>query len=638
MAEARVTELRQSDFVSDWTLDHARRLYQIASWSEGYFDINEAGHLVALPCKDAIKAIDLYDLALRLKKDGQTPPVLLRFTDILQHRVDALCSSFHQAMQQHDYTAPYTAVYPIKVNQQRKVVEDIIRHGGGRIGLEAGSKPELLTSIALATMGSTVICNGYKDQEFIRIALIGQQLGLRVFIVVEKLSELRMIIRIAGEMGVRPRLGMRVRLAAVAAGKWQNTGGEKSKFGLHSGQVIRAVEELQAADMLDCLKMLHFHIGSQVSNIRHFQRALREGTRFYLELCNMGAPLSIVDVGGGLGVDYEGTQSHNYCSVNYSMQDYAGAVVHAFADACQKHHLPPPEIITEAGRAMTAHHAMLITNVIGVEHAPGLDKPAPARTSEPAVVRDLWKILQSINKKRAVQAWNDALYHYEEAKEMFVHGLLDLRARARVEEIFYSVCRKAQGLLKYDQQELRNELNEKLADKYFCNFSLFQSMPDSWAIDQIFPIVPLHRLNERPTQRAMIEDLTCDSDGMVKHYVDGEGVNTSMRIHIPGTDEPYLIGVFLLGAYQEILGDMHNLFGDTASVNIELAPDGTYQLTEVHQGDTVADLLDYVHISVKTLEESFRQKISMAGLAKELRKKYLDELVQGLDGYTYLED
>ncbi|MGH8119239.1 MAG: biosynthetic arginine decarboxylase [Gammaproteobacteria bacterium] len=638
MAETRVAEIRQADFVSDWTLDQARNLYQIPAWSEGYFDINEAGHLVALPRKEGDKAIDLYELALRLKKDGQTPPVLLRFTDILQHRVHALCDSFHQAMHQNEYTAPYTAVYPIKVNQQRKVVEDIIRHGGGNIGLEAGSKPELLTSIALATPGSTVICNGYKDQEYVRVALIGQQLGLRVFIVVEKLSELRMMIRIAGKMGVRPRLGVRVRLAAVAAGKWQNTGGEKSKFGLHSEQVIRAVEELRAADMLDCLNMLHFHIGSQVSNIRHFQRALREGTRFYLELRKMGAPLATVDVGGGLGVDYEGTQSRNYCSVNYTMQDYAETVVHAFADACRQHNLPQPEIITEAGRAMTAHHAMLITNVIGVEHAPGVNKPAPARSSESPAVRDLWKILQSINKKRAVPAWNDALNHYEEAKELFVHGLLDLRGRARVEEIFYSVCRKVQGLLKYDQQDLRNELNEKLADKYFCNFSLFQSMPDSWAIDQIFPIVPLHRLNERPTQRAMIEDLTCDSDGMVKHYVDGEGINTSLSIHKPAGDEPYLIGVFLLGAYQEILGDMHNLFGDTASVNIELIPGGKYQLTEIHQGDTVADLLDYVHINVRSLEESFRQKIAAAGLAKELRIQYLDELVQGLGGYTYLED
>lgn len=638
MAKAKAADMHQSDFVSDWTLDHARGLYQIPAWSDGYFDINDQGHLVALPRQGQGGAIDLYELALRLKANGQTPPVLLRFTDILQHRVANLRQAFQQAMQEHDYAAPYTAVYPIKVNQQRRVVEDIIRHGHGHIGLEAGSKPELLTSIALAPPRSTVICNGYKDQEFIRIALIGLRLGLRVIIVVEKLSELHMIIRVASAMGVRPLLGMRVRLAAVAAGKWQNTGGEKSKFGLHSAQAIHAVEELQAAGLLECLHMLHFHIGSQVSNIRDFQCALREGARFYYELRQLGAPLVIADVGGGLGVDYDGTQSRNYCSVNYTMQEYAAAVVHAFTDVCREHDLPQPELITEAGRAMTAHHALLITNVIGVEHAPGLEKPAPAAAAEPAVVRELWKLHQALNKKRLPATWHDALKHFAEAKEMFVQGLLDLRGRARVEEIFYSICRKTRGLLAHDQQELRKELNDKLADKYFCNFSLFQSMPDSWAIDQVFPIVPLHRLGERPTQRALIEDLTCDSDGMVKHYVDGEGIHTSLPIHQPVADAPYLIGVFLLGAYQEILGDMHNLFGDPASVNIELAPDGACRLTEVHQGDTVADLLDYVHISAATLQTSLQEKVAASGLAQDLRDEYLAELVQGLDGYTYLED
>ncbi len=621
-----------------WSIAESRRLYQIPAWSEGYFDINHQGHLVAQPGKNENHAIDLYQLACRLKEQGQTPPVLLRFTDILQHRVDALCNAFAQARQELNYQSGYTAVYPIKVNQQRKVVEDIIRHGGNRIGLEAGSKPELLTIIALSAPGNTVICNGYKDQEYLRIALIGQQLGLRVFIVVEKISELKVVIKIASEMGIRPRLGMRVRLASVAEGKWQNTGGEKSKFGLHSAQVIAAIEQLSEANMLDCLQLLHFHIGSQISSIQQFQRGLREGTRFYQELCRMNAPIKCVDVGGGLGIDYEGTQSRNYCSVNYTMQDYATTVVSAFADVCAEHGLPHPEIITEAGRAMTAHHALLITNVIGVEQVPGLVKPAPARADEPAVIKALWKILQGINKKRAALSYQDAADQFTEAKGMFVQGLLNLQQRARVEELFFAICRKVQGLLKEDQQELLNELNEKLADKYFCNFSLFQSMPDSWAIDQIFPIVPLHRLDERPTQRAMIEDLTCDSDGMVKQYVDGTGITASMAIHPPFDHEPYLIGIFLLGAYQEILGDMHNLFGDTASVNVELLPDGNYQITEIHQGDSVADLLDYVNISGKTLEYCYKQKINESGLDKFLQTQYLNELTQGLSGYTYLED
>ncbi len=638
MTKAKVAELNSVDKTDSWTIEDARELFRIDNWSDGYFTINESGHLAAKPLRDENHTVDLYDLASQLKQNGQVLPVLLRFTDILQNRVNDLCNSFAQAIEQNQYQSSYTAVYPIKVNQQRKVVEDITRHGADRVGLEAGSKPELLTIIALSRIGNTVICNGYKDQEYIRIALIGQQLGLRVFIVVEKLSELKMIINICREMSITPRLGVRVRLASVAEGNWQNTGGEKSKFGLHSAQVIQAIEQLKAADMLSSLQLLHFHIGSQVSNILHFQRALREGTRFYAHLRAMQAPINCVDVGGGLGIDYEGTQSRNYCSVNYTMQVYADTVVHAFADVCTQNNLPHPEIITESGRAMTAHHAMLITNVIGVEQAPGLGKPAPAKPSEPQIVRDLSKLYTNLNRKRSLQSYHDAQYLFDEAKEMFVLGILDLQQRARVEEFYFSICRKLVGLLKSDQQELIDTLNEKLADKYFCNFSLFQSMPDSWAIDQIFPIMPLQRLNERPEQRAIIEDLTCDSDGMVKQYVDNEGITTTLPLHRQDENEPYLIGIFLLGAYQEILGDMHNLFGDTSSINVELLPDGSYQLTEAHQGDSVMDLLDYVHISGKTLEYCFKQKIDQAGLDKFLQTSYLNELSQGLTGYTYLED
>ena len=638
MNKAKVTQLNHVDNGDPWSIENSRELYRIDNWSDGYFTINEAGHLAAKPIHDENHTIDLHELANTLRKSGQVPPVLLRFSDILRNQVNHLCQSFAQAIEHNQYQSRYTAVYPIKVNQQRKVVEDITRHGSDRIGLEAGSKPELLTIIALSRIGNTVICNGYKDQEYIRIALIGQQLGLRVFIVVEKLSELAMIINIAKEMSITPRLGVRVRLASVAEGKWQNTGGEKSKFGLHSAQVMQAIEQLKDADMLASLQLLHFHIGSQVSNILHFQRALREGTRFYCHLRAMQAPISCVDVGGGLGIDYEGTQSRNYCSVNYTMQVYADTVVHAFADVCNQNNLPHPEIITESGRAMTAHHAMLITNVIGVEQVPGQDKPSAAKSSEPQIVRDMWKILQGLNRKRSLQSYHDAQYLFDEAKEMFVLGVLDLQHRARVEEIYFAICRKLVKLLKSDQQELIDTISEKLADKYFCNFSLFQSMPDSWAIDQIFPIIPLQRLNEQPEQRAIIEDLTCDSDGMVKQYVDNNGITTTLPLHALNNDEPYLIGIFLLGAYQEILGDMHNLFGDTSSVNVELLPDGSYQLTEAHQGDTVMDLLDYVHISGKTLEYCYKQKIDQAGLDKFLQTRYLNELSQGLTGYTYLED
>ena len=443
----KFADLAKHQDAPEWTIEQSRRLYQIPAWSGGYFDINAAGHLVARPCLDDDRIIDLYDLACSLKTRGQVPPVLLRFTDILQHRVDTLCQAFSQAMEQYQYHSGYTAVYPIKVNQQRKVVEDIIRHGGNRIGLEAGSKPELLTIIALSQKGNTVICNGYKDQEYVRIALIGQQLGLRVFIVVEKISELQLIIRIAREMNITPRIGIRIRLASVAAGNWQNSGGEKSKFGLHSAQILYAVRQLQSEGMLQTLELLHFHVGSQISNIQHFQRALHEGSRFYAELRKLNAPVTCVDVGGGLGIDYEGTQSRNYCSVNYTIQAYAETVVHAFAQVCEQHALPQPEIITESGRAMTAHHAMLITNVIGIEQPPGINKPDAADKSEPAVIRDLWKTLQKISRKRAVQSFHDATYHFEEAKEMFVHGLLGLDQRARAEELFYSICRRIQPLL-----------------------------------------------------------------------------------------------------------------------------------------------------------------------------------------------
>ena len=633
-----IIELNRYGDRPTWSAEQSRDLYRIPAWSEGYFDVSDSGHLLVLPRKDGNHAIDLYRLATEIRKGGQPLPVLLRFTDILQHRVESLCDAFSHAMKLHGYRSAYTAVYPIKVNQQRRVVEDIIRHGGKRVGLEAGSKPELLTILALSQKGNTVICNGYKDREYIRIALIGQQLGFRVFIVIEKLSEIRLISRTAAEMGVKPHLGIRIRLASVAAGKWQNTGGEKSKFGLHSAQVIQAIAQLRSHDLLDSLELLHFHIGSQVSNIQHFQRALHEGARFYAELRRMSAPVSCVDVGGGLGVDYEGTQSRNFCSVNYTTQAYAETVIHAFAEICRQHDLPQPGIITEAGRAMTAHHAMLITNVIGIEQVPGLQLPESPAKEDPPIVSELWGILQSLTADNAAQSYYDAVHHFDEAKEMFIHGVLDLKHRARVEDLYYAVCRRVQLLLDDEHHDIMVELNEKLADKYFCNFSLFQSMPDSWAIDQIFPIVPLHRLTERPTRRAVIQDLTCDSDGIVKYYVDGDGITTSLPVHGADESEPYLIGIFLLGAYQEILGDMHNLFGDTASVNIELTGDGSYRLTEFHKGDTVADLLNYVHISGKTLEGIYREKFASTDLEQARQIQYLEELTQGLDGYTYLED
>jgi arginine decarboxylase len=625
-----------------WDIARSRALYHIPAWTEGYFDIGDHGHLLALPRgHGAGPAIDLYRLAHEIQAAGQPLPVLVRFTDILKHRVDTLCGAFAAAREQHGYRGRYTAVYPIKVNQQRRVVEEIIRHGVDRVGLEAGSKPELLCVLALARPGSVVICNGYKDREYIRLALIGRLLGFEIYIVIEKLSELSLVIECAREMRIEPLLGMRVRLASIGAGKWQNTGGEKSKFGLQAEQALQAWQRLRAAGLGHSLRLLHFHIGSQVTDIRYIQRALWECARYYAELRALGAPIAVTDVGGGLGVDYEGTGSRNPCSMNYTVAAYADAVVSTLARMSRETGQPPPDIITESGRAMTAHHAMLITNVIDVDLAPGHEQPAPPAAHEAPIVQELWRTLQNLNPDTVLTGYHAALGDLGKARDMFNCGVLNLEQRARVEALYYAIARRARALLRPDdpaQRGILDELNERLADKYFCNFSLFQTMPDSWAINQIFPIVPLHRLDERPAQRALIEDLTCDSDGRVDLYVDGEGIETSLPIHRPREGEPYLLGIFLLGAYQEILGDMHNLFGDTGSVNVELTGDGDYRLTEPHRGDTVADLLRYVHMDIERLEATLTERIAATNISADLKERYLRELTQGLDGYTFLED
>ncbi len=624
-----------------WSIDRSRGLYHIPAWTDGYFDIAANGHLQAQPQGRGGPAIDLHRLSDEITASGLPLPVLVRFPDILGHRIDTLCAAFDHARGQLDYAGRYTLVYPIKVNQQQRVVQEIINHGGERIGLEAGSKPELLCILALATPGSTIICNGYKDREYIQLALIGQQLGLNVHIVIEKLSELELVIQASRSMAVRPRLGIRLRLASVGAGKWQNSGGEKSKFGLTAGQVLAAFERLQQADMADCLQLMHFHIGSQVTDIQQIQRALREGARYYAELCAAGAPITTVDLGGGLGVDYEGTGSRNACSMNYTVDAYAEAIVRAFAEVTREHGLPEPDLITESGRALTAHHAMLITNVIDVDPAPGNLQPAAPGTDAPAVLHDLWQILASLQQRGALVSYYAALNDLERAQEMFTYGVIRLDQRAHAEAIFYAIARRVRHWLRYDdnaQREVLNELNERLADKYFCNFSLFQSLPDSWAIDQVFPIVPLHRLQEWPSRRALIEDLTCDSDGRVDLYVDGEGIETSLPLHKPNANEPYLLGIFLLGAYQEILGDMHNLFGDTGSINVELDADGGYRLTGAHRGDSVADLLRYVQVDVDRLRAIFAERIDTSALDADTRADYLDFLSQGLEGYSYLEE
>lgn len=625
-----------------WTVDDAREVYNIDRWSGGHFDISPAGRIRARSLSDPDHpGIDLHALAGDLQARGYGLPVLVRFSHILHERVDTLCNAFAAAIRDYEYRGRYTAVYPIKVNQQRGVVGEILGHGDARVGLEAGSKPELMAVLALSRDGGTVVCNGYKDREYIRLALIGRQLGLDIYIVIEKLSELDLVINEAAALGVRPQLGIRVRLASMGVGKWQDTGGEKSKFGLSAGQVLEALDRLRSENLLDTVALLHCHLGSQVANIRDIQGGLREVGRFYSELHRLGARIRVVDVGGGLGVDYEGTASRRECSMNYSVREYANNVVHYLWEVCTEKGLPQPHLFTESGRALTAHHAVLISNVIDHEQAPGNGALEPPAVDEPLILRNMYEVYKEVSRVTAVESYHDAAHWLAEAQGMYLHGVLSLEQRARAERLYYGICRKVQPLLNLASRahrELLDELNDKLAEKLFLNFSVFQSMPDVWAIDQIFPIMPLHRLNERPESRVLVQDLTCDSDGRIEHYVDSEGVESTLPLPPYHAGEPFLLGIFLLGAYQEILGDMHNLFGDTDAVNVELTADGGYRLVEPEHGDTVADLLRYVHYEPEILLAAYRDKIARAELGKARREAFLAELEAGLQGYTYLED
>jgi len=627
--------------MSDWSIEQARASYNISHWGGGYYDINARGHICVYPRRERIHGIELTEVIDQVHQQGLSLPVLLRFNGILHDRVDGLVDAFSTAMTNDAYQGNYTAVYPIKVNQQRSVVEQILHRGDERIGLEAGSKPELMAVLGMIPRGGTVVCNGYKDREYIRLALIGKALGHRVCIVVEKLSELQLVLEESRALGVEPLLGLRVRLASLGSGKWQNSGGEKSKFGLSAAQVLYAVEWLRDNGMLQSLKLLHFHLGSQVANIRDIQRGAREVARFYAELYQLEVPVSIIDVGGGLAIDYEGTRSRSECSMNYSIGEYAHTIVHTLWEVCSEYQLPHPDIISESGRAMTAHHAVLVTNVMEVERAPEAPPGEAPAEEEPLILHDLWAGLQGLTGRSALETYHDAVHWLSEAQAMYTHGVLSLAQRARAEEYYYAICRKVLGLLQPGlraHREAIDELYEKLADKYFCNFSLFQSLPDIWGIKQIFPIVPLQRLDERPIRRAVLQDLTCDSDGRIDNYVDSEGVESSLQVHEVTAGEHYLLGFFLVGAYQEILGDMHNLFGDTDSVNVVQESDGSYRLEGPERGDMVDDLLRYVHFDPAELMRVYRDKVAESDLDEAQQRDYLEALSHGLEGYTYFEE
>ncbi|HEY3698503.1 MAG TPA: biosynthetic arginine decarboxylase [Spongiibacteraceae bacterium] len=626
-----------------WSIDDSRELYNIAHWSEGYFDIDANGAMIARPDPDRPQhVVELGKLVADMEARGMPAPLLVRFNDILHDRVDRLCNAFIQAQTRLGYQGQYRAVYPIKVNQQRDVVEQLLKWGGSdRFGLEAGSKPELMAVLAIAKPNSVIVCNGYKDREYIRTALIGEHVGHQVFIVIEKPSELKLVLAESQKMGVKPRLGVRVRLASVGKGKWQNSGGEKSKFGLSASQTLTMIKTLRDTENLDALQLVHYHLGSQLANIRDIQRALRECARYYAELRELGVPIEWVDVGGGLGVDYEGTNSRSSCSANYTMQEYANKVVTSLSDICAERNLPHPHIISESGRALTAHHAVLLTNVIEIEEAPGEVAPPEPDDDDPVILRDLWQGYSNISRRSALETYHDAVQHLSEAKSMYVLGHLNLGQWARIEEIYFAVCFKVREILANNpsvHNEILDELNELLADKLFCNFSLFQSLPDAWAIDQIFPVLPLNHLDKKPERRGILQDITCDSDGKIEKYVDGEGIESTLPLPRYDNGSPKLIGIFMVGAYQEILGDMHNLFGDTHSVHVELNTEGSYEFINPLDGDTVSDMLRYVDFDPKDILTAYRNKLADSPLLKETQKQYLEELTLGLGGYSYLEE
>lgn len=619
-------------------------IYAIDRWGEGYFSINAEGRLCARPDPAGTTEIDLVALASRLHDEGLSLPIQVRFADIIEHRVRSLQQAFDAAAAEIGYQGRYQPVYPIKVNQQESVVREILNVGG--TGLEAGSKPELMAVLALSPPGGLIVCNGYKDREYIRLALIGTRLGMRVQIVMEKPSELTLILEEAARLGVEPLLGVRVRLAAAAAGNWLESGGERAKFGLSANQVLELVRTLEQAGRLHWLNLLHAHLGSQIPNLADIRGGMRELVRFYAELRRLGAPIDVVDVGGGLGVDYEGTRSRNYFSVNYAFSGYAAAVVGAIAEECRARELPQPNLLSESGRAMTAHHAVLVTSVIDRERAGGIG--VEPRPSEGHPLLDaLARALKDVGSDQPQEVYAVARELLAAARKGFERDELDLPARARAEELFYAICRALAGRINLGvrrHRELLDEINALLADKLFCNFSLFQSMPDAWAIDQVFPIVPIQRLNEVPGNRAVVHDLTCDSDGCIGHYVDEGGIEASLPVHEiadPTTSDgpPYLIGIFMVGAYQEILGEIHNLFGDTDSVTLVLdpaRPEG-YRLLEPKRGDSADALLAHVHFEPRALLAHYRRKIESAGLDRETREQFFVELKAGLYGYTYLD-
>ncbi len=629
-----------------WRIEDSEELYNINGWGNGYFSVNEKGHVQVTPRKQGGYSVDLSELMRELYLRDVSAPVLIRFPEILDNRIEKISQSFAIASKEYEYHAQNYIIYPIKVNQMRQVVEEIVSSGKRfNIGLEAGSKPELHAVLAINTDNdSLIICNGYKDESYIELALLAQKMGKKVFIVVEKLNELDLTIQIAKRLKVKPNIGIRVKLASSGSGKWEESGGDGSKFGLNSSELLEALEVLKTNKMEDCFQLIHFHIGSQITKIRRIKTALREAAQFYVQLHAMGFKIKYVDIGGGLGVDYDGTRSSfTENSINYSIQEYVNDSVFAFVDAANKNELPHPDIITESGRALTAHHSVLIFEVLETATLPAWTEDQELEEDAHELVKELYNIWDTLTQARMLEAWHDAQQIREESLDLFSLGMLDLKTRAQMEQLYFSIVREiniTSNRAKHAPEELR-QLSTLLPDKYFCNFSLFQSLPDSWAIDQVFPIIPIHRLDEKPDRTATLQDITCDSDGKISNFASQDGFRSAyLPVHSLKKDESYYIGVFLVGAYQEILGDLHNLFGDTNVVHVSTGESG-YKIDQMIDGESVAEVLEYAQYNpkklVRTVETWVMSSVKQGKISVEEGKEFLSNYRSGLYGYTYLE-
>ena len=627
-----------------WRIEDSAELYNITGWGLKYFSINDKGHVAVTP-REGYAQVDLKEVMDELQVRDIAAPVLLRFPDILDNRVEKISRCFKQAAQDYDYQAKNYIIYPIKVNQIREVVEEIVSHGKKfNIGLEAGSKPELHAVLATnIAENALIICNGYKDENYVELALLAQKMGRNIFLVVEKLNELKIIARIAKRLQITPNVGIRIKISSSGSGKWEESGGDQSKFGLNSSELLEAVDFLEKNKMTESLRLIHFHIGSQITKIRRIKNALREAVQFYVQLTKMGFNIDFVDIGGGLGVDYDGTRSSSSeSSMNYSIQEYANDAVSALVDVCVKNELKQPNIITESGRSLSAHHSVLVFEALESTSLPSWNDREEVPDGDHELARELYGIWDKLDEQNLFESWHDALQIREEALDLFSLGMLDLRTRAQIEKLFWSVAREVSEIastMKHPPEELR-KVSKMIPDKYFCNFSLFQSLPDTWAIDQVFPIMPISRLDEKPSRSATIQDMTCDSDGKIAHFITDSGMSSALPVHPLKPGEPYYIGVFLVGAYQEILGDMHNLFGDTNAVHIDVYKD-RYEIDQIIDGETVAEVLDYVQFYpkklVRNVETWVTASMKAGRITPEEGREFLSNYRSGLYGYTYLE-